>query len=754
MNRETSDAVGAALRARGWSGQASWHCPCGGHENGDASKSLTVSTNPDGSLVVNCHVHGRDRFPEILAGFGITTSRGGAPTSTTAPLASSTRSKRPPRDFRSIIEEYRLQAIGLVLRWAKALGVRFESPIRYGAFVLTRSELERFEFGFDGKDTPDSALAWPEFDGADSVVGLVARAADGRKGSARGSTRGIGRPREPLDRSSTLYCTEGASDAWALDSIGLSAIARPSNSIRGKVEAWLADFLSVHRGPLVFVLDRKQGEKSIPLIEALAVKLRRPIRYGDPPGDAEDCRDWLRAQIAAGLILGNDSARRTAGLEFASEFERNARDARPPASNLAPRTLADVESRKIDWLWRPVLAVRFGTLIAGRHGSNKSTLLGWIVAQVTRGRPLPGAPPTTPRPVLFIAGEDRERETLRPRLEAAGADLSLVKLPPSGLMRASLAEILAWAEQDNRVPRGALVVVDPISSFVPPGFKDNETASVRGLLGLVESFAERNDWAIAFVRHPNKSTEGAARLRVAGSGAWVDTPRLSWLVAPDRDHENRRFLVPLKLNVAPDKEGFAFVVEIRDVEGADPQPVVENIETGVTRTADEILAANDASEDERSDFERARDWLDDRMPPGVSKLSADLHKAASQEGIQRKTLTRAAKALRIDMRYARPDVHGPWTWYRPYSRSGHGSGSVPDEAVDHENRRLGDELAVQSVQDNISRPCPEQNGRMERTPLADSRDRVTHPGQHPQEGTELDSSGFDGQGAEWSPEQA
>lgn len=639
------------------------------------------------------------------------------------------------RDFGAIVEELRNRSAASLEEWAALLGVRAESLERFGAFVVSSDDLRQNGFGFGGGPRPDLALAWPEYDGAGVVRGIAARTRDDRKGTATGSKRGIARPLAPLDPTKPKYCCEGASDAWALDSLGLQAFARPNNSARKQVETWLADFLRDPRGPLFFVLDRKEGEKSIPLVESLAVKLRRSIRYGYPPDEASDCREWLRARTSGGLDLVDTGARKTAGLEFEASIERTAKEVLPPQGTTdATRTLADIVARPIAWVWPRVLALGFATLIAGRHGSSKSTLLAYIAATVTRGKALPGGSEFQPRSVLLIAGEDREAETLRPRIEAAGGDPSRVILPPPNLVRGgTLAEILSWAADGKRIPSGSLVLVDPISCYVEHGFTDNETTSVRSLLAMVEGFAERNEWAIAFVKHPNKSSEGPARLRVAGSGAWIDAPRISWLVAPDPDCESRRYLVPLKLNVGSDREGFAFEIEIRDVAGADRQPVVSAIESGVTRTADEILAANDATPDDRSELDRARDWLDDELPPGSSKPSKALRDAARKLDIYPKTLTRAAKRLGVDMRKSRADPRGKFNWSRPFSGPGPSPRIVPNGVPDTENPQSDREFALRSLPDKLGARSPERNEGQEQRALGDSSGLNDPSGQIPRE---------------------
>src|SRR5262249_15436597 len=71
--------------------------------------------------------------------------------------------------------------------------------------------------------------------------------------------------------------------------------------------------------------------------------------------------------------------------------------------------MSDVESKEIDWLWEPFLALGTFNLAEGEEGVGKSTLFCAIAAAVGAGRGLPGVAPEDhipPSNVLFISAED------------------------------------------------------------------------------------------------------------------------------------------------------------------------------------------------------------------------------------------------------------------------------------------------------------------------------------------------------------
>ena len=72
--------------------------------------------------------------------------------------------------------------------------------------------------------------------------------------------------------------------------------------------------------------------------------------------------------------------------------------------------------------WIPQGAV---SLVAGREGVGKSTVVADLVARITKGT-LPGEHFDKPKTVIICATEDSWKQTINPRLVAAGADLSRV----------------------------------------------------------------------------------------------------------------------------------------------------------------------------------------------------------------------------------------------------------------------------------------------------------------------------------------
>jgi hypothetical protein len=119
--------------------------------------------------------------------------------------------------------------------------------------------------------------------------------------------------------------------------------------------------------------------------------------------------------------------------------------------------LAEVASRPVHWLWEGRLPFGKVTLLDGEPGSGKSLLALDLGARVSRGAamPLSRVKPPGPANVVIYNDDDNLDDTVRPRLEACGADLSRI--------RAFDGEV---CPEDLLDARPALIVIDPLSTYL------------------------------------------------------------------------------------------------------------------------------------------------------------------------------------------------------------------------------------------------------------------------------------------------
>jgi AAA domain len=137
--------------------------------------------------------------------------------------------------------------------------------------------------------------------------------------------------------------------------------------------------------------------------------------------------------------------------------------------------LSEVQTKPVQWLWDGRIPFGKVTLLDGEPGSGKSLLALDLAARVSRGAamPLSSIKPSGPQNVVIFNDDDNLSDTLRPRLEAAGADLSRIRAADCKLSAADVQEI-----------RPALIIVDPLSVYLCLGGAD-PTRQVLKTLGAL-----------------------------------------------------------------------------------------------------------------------------------------------------------------------------------------------------------------------------------------------------------------------------
>jgi RecA-family ATPase len=166
----------------------------------------------------------------------------------------------------------------------------------------------------------------------------------------------------------------------------------------------------------------------------------------------------------------------------------------------------------------------------GDAGLGKSLITVAIASHTTRGTAFPDGAKPEPGSAIFLNAEDDAADTILPRLEAAGADLSRVHNLDAvriTLTDGSLAEKPFSLETDcanledafRHNPDVRLVVIDPVSAYLG-SVNSNSNAEVRGVLAPLAALAGKCNVAMLLVSHPSKAA-GAALYRVSASIAFA-----------------------------------------------------------------------------------------------------------------------------------------------------------------------------------------------------------------------------------------
>jgi hypothetical protein len=324
-------------------------------------------------------------------------------------------------------------------------------------------------------------------------------------------------------------------------------------------------------------------------------------------------------------------------------------------------TLADLTAQPVHWfkrLWIPRAAL---TLLDGDPGLGKSTLTLDFAAQASRGQTNPLAigaiDAADPSDVLLLSAEDDLARTIRPRLDAAGADVRRVhalaavrtgdeECPPV------LPYDLALVEQMIRDRNIALVVVDPLMAFLPGEIDAHRDQDVRRCMHRLRLLAEATDAAIVLIRHLNKMGHAVAMYRGGGSIGITGAARSTLVVGRDPANPSIRILASVKSNLGPPPRSLTYSLE----------PVGDVAQIGWIGETD--LGANDILGHEepkakRTTLDQCADAITELLGHGP-KESEDLNAAMIAAGYSDSTIRRAKQKLKVRARKVGYGAEGPW----------------------------------------------------------------------------------------------
>ncbi|HUY61441.1 MAG TPA: AAA family ATPase [Candidatus Dormibacteraeota bacterium] len=321
----------------------------------------------------------------------------------------------------------------------------------------------------------------------------------------------------------------------------------------------------------------------------------------------------------------------------------------------------DVVARAVPWLWAHRIPRGRLSLIAGHAGMGKGWVAMAVTAAMTLGVALPdGEAPDGPRSVMWLEYEDDPHDTLRPRAELLGADLTRVHFvmgarDAEGRPVVPDAKALADLErQCAEIGDVALLVISPLNVFLGDAhdmYRDNET---RAALQPLQDFAARSGIAVVGLAHLRKSETDDPVLRVLGSVAYTAAVRAALLVGRDPDTE-RRAVVQLKNNLGAERPGIELFLPFPDgLQWGQLDPEL---------TADRLLA-RPAPRDAAEAGERARAvaWLTAQLADGP-RWSRELDAAADVAGHTAATLRRARAEVGVVAEHATTPMGLAW-WVR------------------------------------------------------------------------------------------
>lgn len=426
---------------------------------------------------------------------------------------------------------------------------------------------------------------------------------------------------QSLSQPGPVYVVEGEKDVnTAINVWGAAAVSQAQGASTGPDKA---DWTPLKGRDVVIVADDdKPGEK------------RADNVFTYLTGYSARPESVRIVKAAAGKDLSDHIA---AGL--------NATDLKPVGDKVGRRRVkliqaSSVKTEKVDWLIKEWIPAGMLTLLAGREGIGKSTIAcGWVAEFSNQGMKC-----------AYLNSEDSRSFTVRPRLQAAGANLDNIffidvetETGSEGHLRLPQdTEILFRELVDQGVK---FVVLDAAKSSMDPkldGYKDDH---VRQFLEPLAAAADKYNITIVGLAHFGKKEGKDTGRLLLGSIAWSQIARSVLSAAVDED--GRLIVTNTKANLARGIVSREATIVSRPV-ALDDGTLTElgAIEWGefTDTPATELLESqDDEDQDDRTDAEV---WLQDYLTErGPTPRSAVLKAAKGAAVASERTIKRAFKNL-------------------------------------------------------------------------------------------------------------
>jgi hypothetical protein len=325
----------------------------------------------------------------------------------------------------------------------------------------------------------------------------------------------------------------------------------------------------------------------------------------------------------------------------------------------------DIVPAALSWLWPSYLARGKLAVLDGDPGTGKSLVTIDVAARLTRGSTFPGSDATRPpASVLVLNAEDDAKDTIQPRVTAAGGDperVHVLAAPGLGLEKLpQFPDDIAALETAIRETAAALVVIDPMMAFFPPTVSANNDQCIRTALSPLAALAAETGACILLVRHVRKSG-GSGVYRGAGSIGIVGAVRTGLLVTTHPDDTELRLLAVTKCNLGAPGPSLGFRLRC----GESGHSVVEWVGP-IDLTSADMFGTGMPAHAARRCRDRATEWLSGQLADGP-RTAAELQTLATEAGIAWRTLQRVKDKLGIvSDRVTEGGKATGWVWRDPH----------------------------------------------------------------------------------------
>ena len=306
--------------------------------------------------------------------------------------------------------------------------------------------------------------------------------------------------------------------------------------------------------------------------------------------------------------------------------------------------MSEIQSQEVSWLWYPFIPYGKLTIIQGDPGDGKTTLVLNIAAWLSKGEGLDSEMKLSePVNVIYQSAEDGLADTVKPRLELAGADCERILVIDE--KEKSLSMVDERLEKAIVRTKARMLILDPIQAYLGGGMDMNRANEARDMTKKLGALAEKYQCAIVLIGHMNKAAGNKAAYRGMGSIDFFAVARSVLLVGRVEGEPNIRAVVQIKNNLAAFGHPKAFALSEDGFQWLGDYEI----------TADEVLGG---IAPKANKMEQAKRLLRELALTSDAVQSNEIFDMADEQGISKRTLENAKRELGIRAR----KINNSWYW--------------------------------------------------------------------------------------------
>ena len=306
--------------------------------------------------------------------------------------------------------------------------------------------------------------------------------------------------------------------------------------------------------------------------------------------------------------------------------------------------MSEIESEEVSWLWYPFIPYGKLTIVQGDPGDGKTTFVLNVAAKLSKAEALDETMKCEePIHIIYQTAEDGLADTVKPRLEKAGADCTRISVIDESDKSLSMAD--ERLEEALQRTNAKLLILDPIQAYLGGGMDMNRANEARDMTKRLGVLAEKYKCAIVLIGHMNKAAGNKAAYRGMGSIDFYAVARSVLLVGRIEGEPELRALVQIKNNLAAFGHSKAFRLSENGFEWIGDYEI----------TADEVLGG---IAPKTNKTEQAKELLRELAEEKSMLPSNEIIELAKQENISKRTLENAKKELGIRVK----KINSIWYW--------------------------------------------------------------------------------------------